>query len=122
MNLLSTFTLFGVLVVLAPSVGASNEAPTSAGRDAVNGQRVFVADGCSYCHGTAGQGGGIAGPPLAPNPLPLAGIRAKLRTPSGRMPVFTPAVLTDEQIGDIAAFLQSIPPGTQAQDIALLNR
>ena len=86
------------------------------------GQRLFLADGCYQCHGTTGAGGGPAGPLLAPNPPPLAAVKAKLRTPSGRMPVYTPAVLADGQIADIVAYLQSIPPGKPAQVIPLLNR
>jgi mono/diheme cytochrome c family protein len=90
--------------------------------DPVEGKRLFLADGCYQCHGTTGAGGGIAGPRLAPNPLPLEGVRAKLRTPSGRMPVYTAALLNDAQVADIVAYLQSIPPGKSAQDIPLLNR
>jgi mono/diheme cytochrome c family protein len=104
---------------------ASAVAPASASAtagDAVNGKRVFLADGCFYCHGTTGAGGGIAGPRLAPNPLPLEGVRAKLRTASGRMPVYSPAVLKDAEIADIVAYLQSIPQGKQAKDIPALNR
>jgi mono/diheme cytochrome c family protein len=90
--------------------------------DPVNGKRVFFADGCFYCHGTTGAGGGIAGPRLAPNPLPLEGVKAKVRTQSGRMPVYSPAVLKDSEIADIVAYLESIPKGKDAQDIPLLNR
>lgn len=88
----------------------------------VEGKRLFLAYGCYQCHGTTGAGGGPAGPTLAPNPLPLAGVRAKLRTASGRMPVYTAALVTDAQIADIVAYLQSIPPGKSAKDIPLLNR
>jgi mono/diheme cytochrome c family protein len=96
-------------------------APVMAG-DPANGKRIFVADGCFYCHGTTGAGGGIAGPRLAPGPLPLEGVKAKLRTASGRMPVYSPAVLQDAEIADIWAYLQSIPKGKEAKDIPLLNR
>jgi mono/diheme cytochrome c family protein len=37
------------------------------------------------------------------------------------MPVYTPAVVTDAQIADIVAYLQSIPAGTPAADVPLLN-
>jgi mono/diheme cytochrome c family protein len=43
------------------------------------------------------------------------------RTASGRMPVYAPAVLTDAEIADVAAYLQSIPSGTPAESIPLLN-
>jgi len=90
--------------------------------DAVEGKRLFLAYGCYQCHGTTGAGGGIAGPNLAPNPLPLEAVKAKLRTASGRMPVYTAAVVTDSEIAAIVAYLQSIPRGTPAKDIPLLNR
>jgi mono/diheme cytochrome c family protein len=89
--------------------------------DPVAGKRLFLADGCYQCHGTTGAGGGTAGPRLAPNPLPVEGVTAKLRTASGRMPVYTAAVISDAQIADIVAYLQSIPRGQPAQDIPLLN-
>ena len=45
----------------------------------------------------------LAGPRLAPNPLPLAGVQAKVRTASGRMPVYSATVLKDSEIADIVA-------------------
>lgn len=98
--------------------------PAEAGEttgDPVEGKRLFLAYGCYQCHGTTGAGGGAAGPRLAPNPLPLEGVKAKLRTPSGRMPVYTAALVADTQIADIVAYLQSIPGGKPAKDIPLLN-
>jgi mono/diheme cytochrome c family protein len=90
--------------------------------DAANGKRLFMTVGCYECHGTTGAGGGPAGPRLAPNPLPFVGVKAKLRTASGRMPVFSEAVLKDAEVADIYAYLQSIPAGRSARDIELLNR
>jgi mono/diheme cytochrome c family protein len=109
------------LVSLSLAAGAASETPATGG-NAANGKRVFVTDGCYYCHGTTGAGGGIAGPRLAPNPLPLAGVQAKVRTASGRMPVYSATVLKDSEIADIVAYLQSIPNGKDAQDLPLLNR
>ena len=89
--------------------------------DPAEGKRLFLADGCYQCHGTTGAGGGMAGPTLAPGPLPLEGVKAKLRTASGRMPVYTAALISDAQIADIVAYLRSIPAGKPAKDIGLLN-
>jgi mono/diheme cytochrome c family protein len=115
-------SLASLLFVTAAETAAAAAGTTAAAGDPVNGKRVFFADGCVYCHGTTGAGGGPAGPRLAPNPLPLEGVTAKVRTPSGRMPVYSPAVLRDAEIADIVAYLQSIPKGTDAKDIPLLNR
>jgi mono/diheme cytochrome c family protein len=113
----------GLMLIALTSVvgGAAAEAP-AAGGNPLNGKRIFLADGCYYCHGTTGAGGGNAGPRLAPGPLPLEGVKAKLRTASGRMPVYSAKVLSDSDIADIVAYLQSIPGGTDAKDIPLLNR
>jgi mono/diheme cytochrome c family protein len=105
---------------LSLSLGAGAADSSSTG-DAINGKRLFMSVGCYECHGTTGAGGGIAGPRLAPNPLPFLGVKAKLRTASGRMPVFSEAVLKDSEIADIYAYLQSIPAGKSAHDIDLLN-
>ena len=116
-NALAVFLAVACFVVMGTAAGETLQAG-----DPVNGKRVFFADGCFYCHGTTGAGGGNAGPRLAPNPLPLEGVKAKVRTASGRMPVYSPAVLQDSQIADIVAYLRSIPAGKQAKDIPLLNR
>ena len=114
MNVVVTSVLLAMLSVL--SLAGEQHG------DPVEGKRLFLRDGCYQCHGTTGAGGGIAGPKLAPNPSPLEVIKAKLRTASGRMPVYTPAVVTDAEVADIVAYLQSIPSGTPPEDIPLLNR
>src|ERR1700742_3332706 len=91
------------------------------GGDAANGKRLFMTVGCFECHGTTGAGGGPAGPRLTPNPLPFVAVKDKLRTASRRLPVFSEAVLKDSDIADIYAYLQSIPSGPNARDIAILN-
>jgi mono/diheme cytochrome c family protein len=118
-----TTNVLGIILAVACLVAtgtAAGEIPESG--DPANGKRVFFAAGCFYCHGTTGAGGGNAGPRLAPNPLPLEGVKAKVRTASGRMPVYSSAVLQDAEIADIVAYLRSIPAGKQAKDIPLLNR
>jgi|KBSSwiStaDraftv2_1062776.scaffolds.fasta_scaffold01176_22 ubiquinol-cytochrome c reductase cytochrome c subunit len=97
-------------------------AAETASGDAANGKRLFMTYGCYECHGTVGAGGGVAGPRIAPNPLPFLGVKAKLRTASGRMPVYSEIVLKDAEIADIYAYLQSIPAGKSAHEIDLLNR
>jgi mono/diheme cytochrome c family protein len=107
---------------LLPGVLIATEPGPDGGGNVANGRRLFLADGCYACHGTTGAGGGTAGPRLAPDPLPGEAIKAKLRSASGRMPVYSQAVLKDSEIADIVAFLRSIPAGKSAKDIPLLNR
>ena len=112
-------SLFFAVAILSSSLIALAAEPTG---DAANGKRLFMTVGCYECHGTTGAGGGLAGPRLAPNPLPFIAVKAKVRTASGRMPVFSEAVLKDSEIADIYAYLQSIPTGKSGRDIELLNR
>src|SRR4051812_28946796 len=112
-------SLFFSIAIVSISLGALAADPSG---DAANGKRLFMTVGCYECHGTTAAGGGPAGPRLAPNPLPFIAIEAKLRTASGRMPVFSEAVLKGSEIADIYAYLQSIPVGKSARDIELLQR
>ena len=112
-------SLFFAVATLSISLIALAAEPTG---NAANGKRLFMTVGCYECHGTTGAGGGLAGPRLAPNPLPFIAVKVKVRTASGRMPVFSEAVLKDSEIADIYAYLQSIPTGKSGRDIELLNR
>ncbi len=88
--------------------------------NAQNGKMLFNDYGCYQCHGYEGQGGG-AGRRLAPNPLPFAYISTYIRHPSGQMPPYTEKVVTDKELADIYAFLQSIPPPPALESIPILN-
>jgi mono/diheme cytochrome c family protein len=113
---------FSIGVVLAlglATLALAADAPPQG--NVANGQRLFMTYGCYACHGTTGAGGGIAGPRIAPNPLPLIAVRTKLRTASGRMPVFSEAVLKESEIVDLYAYLQSIAAGKSASEIDLLK-
>ena len=108
------------LVALPLAATALAQDTKSAG-DPVTGKKLFLTVGCYQCHGTLGQGGGRAGPRLAPNALPANLILRQLRRPAANMPVYTTADLSDAQAGDIIAYLHSIKPGRAAKDIPLLN-
>jgi len=88
---------------------------------AASGERLFIGDRCYACHGTQGAGGGIAGPRLAPDPVPFRSFLTQLRKPVRRMPPYSVRVLSDGQAADIYAYLKSIPPGRPAAQIPLLN-
>ncbi len=91
--------------------------------DAANGKRLFLADGCFTCHGRAGQGGAYNGPApiLAKTALPFDGFKGQIRNPVNDMPAFSDANLSDKDIADIYAFVQSLPGPRSAKDIAILN-
>ena len=86
-----------------------------------NGKRVFMQAGCWQCHGTMGQGG-AAGPKLAPDPLPFDALSSFVRTSNREMPAYREEVISDGDLADLYAYLQSIPKGPDPKSIPLLNR
>jgi mono/diheme cytochrome c family protein len=90
--------------------------------DAARGKILFTEKyGCYQCHGTQGQGSPVTGPRLAPNPMPFEALSAFVRTSSREMPPFREAVLPNEDLADIYAYLQSIKPGPDYKSIPMLN-
>ena len=114
--------LAAVVLALGALAGPARAQDAPAG-DAVNGKRVFLAVGCMYCHGRAGQGGAMnyPAPPLAKTELPFEGFKGVLRQSLRDMPAYVEAVLPDKEVADIFAFLQSLPGRRPAKDIAILN-
>lgn len=88
---------------------------------AEKGKTAYVKNGCWQCHGFVGQGG-ITGPKLAPNPMPFEALTIFLRHTNGPMPPYQEAVLSNQDIADIHAFLQSIPKPPDYKSIPLLNQ
>jgi ubiquinol-cytochrome c reductase cytochrome c subunit len=84
-----------------------------------NGKKLFETIGCFECHGYAGQGGG-AGPKLISPPAWEAFI-LQVRTPRNVMPPFTAKVLSDQQIADIYAYVQTFPKPPDPKTILLLQ-
>ncbi len=87
---------------------------------AENGKAAYVKHGCWQCHGFVGQGG-IAGPKLAPDPMPLEALVAFLRSSNRNMPPYREAILSDPDIADIHAYLASLPKPADPKTIPLLN-
>jgi mono/diheme cytochrome c family protein len=115
---------FACLLVLAAgfcsSVALAQDAPPG---DAGNGKRVYLATGCFTCHGRAGQGGAYNGPApvLAKTAMPFEGFKMQVRNPSNDMPAYSEPVMSDKEIADIYAFVQSLAGRRNAKDIAILN-
>lgn len=98
----------------------AQQAQPAAG-NAANGKTLYVQEGCYECHGTVGQGSTFSGPRLASPVLPAAGFIKQLRQPRFEMPPYTDKVISDAQVGDIIAYLQSVPRPAAADSIALLK-
>ncbi len=90
------------LVIAASSANAADRAVIERGQKDV---REF---GCWKCHGTVGEGGG-SGKPLTPDVLPADAIITFLRNTTGPMPRYSEKVISDAQIRDIHAYLESLP-------------
>ena len=101
----------GLLLSSGDAIAASAE----------KGKAAFTQHGCWQCHGFQGQGG-VTGPKLAPEPLPLETFTAFVRTSNRAMPPYPEAVLSNEDLADIHAYLQAIPKRADYKDIPLLNQ
>ena len=111
---------FGMAIAAAGFVAAL--APASAGAaSADHGKTLFIQKGCWECHGTQGQGG-VTGPRLAPDPIPLESIANFIRNSTGAMPPYRKAILSDADLADIYAYLQSIPKPPDVKNVPLLNQ
>jgi ubiquinol-cytochrome c reductase cytochrome c subunit len=94
----------GMLALPLPA--ASQSAPAG---NAEAGRQLFVRKGCFQCHGREGQGAPITGPRLGPNPLALAAFVRAVRTPRAQMPPYMDKLVSDAELADIRAFLDSRP-------------
>src|SRR5437879_12116854 len=109
------------LAALAAGILVNSDAGLAA--DAARGKILYTQKyGCFQCHGTVGQGSPITGPKLAPNPMPYEALSAFVRTTNRQMPPYKEAVLPNEDLQDIYAYLQSIPAGPDPKSIPLLKR
>jgi len=107
------------LFVLALTAGVAAAQNTG---NAEKGKALFLKNNCYSCHGFDGHGGG-AGAKLAPKPIALAAFIAYVRHPAlGTMPTFSAKVISDADLGDIRAYLATIPEPPAVKDIPLLNQ
>jgi ubiquinol-cytochrome c reductase cytochrome c subunit len=96
-------------------------APWASASASDKGKQLFVKHGCWQCHGFVGQGG-IAGPALAPNVMPLEAMSNFVRNSSRAMPPYREAVLPEADMKEIHAYLVSIPKPADPKSITLLNQ
>ena len=89
--------------------------------DAQKGKVAYEKNGCWQCHGYVGQGG-VAGKPLALKPMPLEAFNVFVRNSNGPMPPYPKEILSDADLADIHAYLQSIPAPKDYKSIPLLSQ
>lgn len=102
-----------VLIAQDPAVAASAE----------RGKTAYIQNGCWQCHGTMGQGSIMTsgGKRLAPDPMPWEAFSAFVRSTNRSMPPYSEKILSDGDLADIYAFLQSIPKPPDVKNLPLLN-
>jgi mono/diheme cytochrome c family protein len=93
--------LAALTLAQAPALAASAE----------HGKAAFIRHGCWQCHGTMGQGSIVTsgGKRLAPDPLPWDTFVAFVRSTNRAMPAYSEKILSDIDLADIHAYLQSLP-------------
>ena len=90
---------------------------------AENGKIAFTKHGCWQCHGFVGQGSLATsnGAVLAHTQLPLEAFVGFVRGSNRAMPPYREAILSDVDLADIYAYLQSVPKPLDANNIPLLK-
>jgi mono/diheme cytochrome c family protein len=114
-------TAFAAMTICVAAWAAqAQDAPRG---DVTNGKRLYLADGCFTCHGRVGQGGAYntPAPILAHTALPFDGFKGQIRNPINDMPAYPTAILSDKDIGDIYAFIESLPGPRAPKDFPILN-
>lgn len=86
-----------------------------------NGKRLYMKNGCYECHSLQGQGSMASGPRIGPDPIPLSALVSYVRHPRGDMPPYSTRVMTDQELADIYAFLESLPTPADVSTIPLLH-
>jgi mono/diheme cytochrome c family protein len=102
----------------APAAAASADAPAAAmnapaqmvaaAGDVAKGEAIFAAN-CAACHGEKGAGGGV-GPALKgeKNRKGTAAAVAWIKNPQPPMPKLYPAPLSEKDVADVAAYVESL--------------
>jgi mono/diheme cytochrome c family protein len=115
-----SLAIAGVLVAACSKVSSNsnqgaNTMATSAGNsmmmamgDAAHGKKLFTQD-CASCHGPTGREGGV-GPSLKNERSRKNNSQtmAWIKDPQPPMPKLYPATLSDKDVADVAAFVQSL--------------
>jgi mono/diheme cytochrome c family protein len=113
--------MYFALAALAAGLAFGQAAASAA--SAENGKAAFVKHGCWQCHDFLGQGSVATsgGRVIADTRLPFDAFKAYVRDPGGAMPPYHVEVLSDPDLADIYAYLESLPKPRMAKDIPLLN-
>jgi mono/diheme cytochrome c family protein len=120
---MSFVRLSAASLLIAFGVSVAGQGAALADGDAQKGKVAFIRNGCWQCHDYNGQGSVATsnGKVIARTQLPLDAFISFVHTTNGAMPPFRLQVLSDADLTDIYAYLQSLPEPKAAKDIPLLN-
>jgi mono/diheme cytochrome c family protein len=92
----------------SPGASSTTSAMSSTMGDAAHGKAIFTAN-CAQCHGQTGTEGGI-GPPLKneKSRKNYAQTVAWIKDPQPPMPKLYPSPLSEKDVDDVAAYVQSL--------------
>lgn len=113
--------LMMMAVAASMLLACAAQAQNAPAGSAEHGKKIYIEQLCYTCHGTVGQGGGVAGPKIAPNPWPYGAFAQQLRKPRHSMPPYSEKNLPEQDLADIYAYMAAVKPGPAAKDIPLLN-
>ncbi len=121
-RMLAVTAAAGIAAALLGLAGAARAQDAPPG-DPVEGKRLYLAVGCFTCHGRSGQGGAMNGPApiLAKTQMPFEGFKGLLRSPVNDMPTYSEKVMTDKQVADIYAFVESLPGPRPTKDMKIFD-
>jgi mono/diheme cytochrome c family protein len=114
----------GCVGLLVLSLWSGAAGPTGAlAASAEHGKLAYIQAGCWQCHGTVGQGSIMTsgGKRIAPDPMPWETFSAFVRSSNRAMPPYGDRILSDADLADIYAYLQSIPKPPVVNSIPLLK-
>lgn len=109
------------LIAAVAALGVGGTAALAA--DAAKGKTAYVQYGCWQCHDFAGEGS-IAtsnGRVIARTALTFDAFKSFIRTTNGAMPPYRPEVISDSDLDNIYAYLQTLPEPKAVKEIPLLN-
>src|ERR1700730_16745866 len=119
-----------VLLTAMPTEAGTTGAPRQASKPAMgnvqNGKLVFEIQGCNICHGSEGEGlatlgqkGAVTRLARPSRALPIS--IQQMRKPAGQMPPYSSQKVSDADLADVYAFLQTLPTKSLAYNAANLK-
>jgi len=121
--MIKLFWILTLPLLLAGAAAAQTAPSDKAPGDAKHGKDLFARYSCYACHGFSGQNGN--GARLVPMKFPQAGFIAYVRNPPrpNQMPSFSAKVLADTDLGDIYAYIKTLPDSAPpASSVPILSQ